>query len=163
MSPHEFSPTALNGSIGYFFILILMILIAMTVFCIQYTHQLGVVLALPFGFLFCSMLVIYYRRRQKHRFERAIIHLCKCMNATENVRGINFRLSYLNTEQQVSSHPTYTIEFDDRYNLLHHFSSHQNSSSPIPPAYTSITLSSSPPPMYDLTKPSNTYQPNEKQ
>lgn len=28
------------------------------------------------------------------------------MNATENVRGINFRLSYLTPEQQISIHPS---------------------------------------------------------
>lgn len=35
-----------------------------------------------------------------------MIHLCSCMNATENVRGINFRLTYLTPEQQVSIHPS---------------------------------------------------------
>lgn len=29
-----------------------------------------------------------------------MIHLCSCMNATENVRGINFRLSFLTPDQQ---------------------------------------------------------------
>lgn len=103
-----------------------------------------------------------------------MIHLCSCMNATENVRGINFRLTFLTPEQQISTHPSssyvscdmnlesdyltkcnqaITIEFDDRYNLLHHFSSN------IPPSYsTSITIS---PPLYDVdvAKPSNTYYP----
>ncbi|KAI8369984.1 hypothetical protein BD560DRAFT_329849 [Blakeslea trispora] len=101
------------------------------------------------------------RRRQKHRFEDAIIQLCKCMNATENVRGINFRLNYLNTEQNVSAQPTctyaITIEFDDRYNLLHHFN---NSTGAVPPSYVAINIS---PPTYSLAKPSNTYQPSEKQ
>lgn len=37
-----------------------------------------------------------------------MIHLCSCMNATENVRGINFRLTYLTPEQQISIHPSST-------------------------------------------------------
>lgn len=38
--------------------------------------------------------------------------LCSCMNATENVRGINFKLSYLTPDQKVSNEPTsiYVIE-----------------------------------------------------
>lgn len=35
-----------------------------------------------------------------------MIHLCSCMNATENVRGINFRLTFLTPEQQISTHPS---------------------------------------------------------
>ncbi|KAI8994489.1 hypothetical protein BDB01DRAFT_714892 [Pilobolus umbonatus] len=92
-----------------------------------------------------------------------MIHLCSCMNATENVRGINFRLTYLTPEQQVSAEPssTYaiTIEFDDRYNLLHHFSNTRRQPLlPPPPLYTS-------PPSYqlnDLQKPSHYYNPTEK-
>ncbi|KAI8348847.1 hypothetical protein EDC96DRAFT_520510 [Choanephora cucurbitarum] len=176
MTPHEFAstintfnaaawhyppPSPIHRSTSVLFLLLGLLLIATTAFLIQQTHRVSTVLALPLFFLLCSMAFILYRRRQKQRFEDAIIQLCKCMNATENVRGINFRLSYLNAEQNISAQPTYsyaiTIEFDDRYNLLHHFT---NATGTVPPSYASINIS---PPTYSLTKPSNTYQPSEKQ
>ncbi|KAI8637300.1 hypothetical protein BD408DRAFT_375370, partial [Parasitella parasitica] len=67
---------------------------------------MGFMLALPFTFLFTSMVLVYYRKRQKSKFESAMVHLCSCMNATENVRGINFRLTVLTPEQQISVHPS---------------------------------------------------------
>ncbi|CAO0793732.1 unnamed protein product [Mucor circinelloides] len=172
MSPHEFTatintfntaawhyppPSPFTGSINCYLICLAALILTAVIAAIHHTHQIGFILALPFTFLFISMIVIYYRKKQKCKFESAMIHLCSCMNATENVRGINFRLTYLTPEQQISTHPSssyaITIEFDDRYNLLHHFSS------TIPPSYsTSITIS---PPLYDVdvAKPSNTYYP----
>ncbi|KAI8875754.1 hypothetical protein K501DRAFT_201950 [Backusella circina FSU 941] len=79
-------------------------------------------------------------------------HLCSCMNATENVRGINFRLTFPEPSIYASA---ITIEFDNRYNLLHHFSS---TSITIPPSYPS-------PPPYAAagpTRPTHAYYPNEK-
>ncbi|KAI9267363.1 hypothetical protein BY458DRAFT_437344, partial [Sporodiniella umbellata] len=47
--------------------------------------------------------------------------LCSCLNATENVRGINFKLNFLTSDHHISTSPTpvyaVTIEFDERYNL----------------------------------------------
>ncbi|KAI8062010.1 hypothetical protein BDF21DRAFT_347671 [Thamnidium elegans] len=108
------------------------------------------------------MIIVYWRRRKMIRFESAMIHLCSCMNATENVRGINFRLNYLTPEQQVSIHPSSIYaKFDDRYNLLHHFSNSAISNRNQLPSYQSTCITISPP-MYEIDKPTSTYYPNEK-
>ncbi|KAI7886865.1 uncharacterized protein EV154DRAFT_521021 [Mucor mucedo] len=179
MSPHEFTATINTfntaawhypppsrigtGSLNYYLFCLSTIVLVAVITAIHYTHQIGLILVLPFSFLLFSLIVIYWRRRKMNRFESAMIHLCSCMNATENVRGINFRLTYLTPEQQISIHPSssyaITIEFDDRYNLLHHFSSSNRQQQP--PAYnsTSITIS---PPLYEIDKPSNIYQSSLK-
>ncbi|EIE87925.1 hypothetical protein RO3G_12636 [Rhizopus delemar RA 99-880] len=80
-----------------------------------------------------------------------MLKLCCCMNATENVRGINFKLTYLTPEQVLSTQPTsiyaITIEFDNRYNLLHYISTDTS-----PPPYS---------PFSTLQLPSNVYYPNQ--
>ncbi|KAI9271541.1 hypothetical protein BDA99DRAFT_433720, partial [Phascolomyces articulosus] len=112
-----------------------------------------------------------------------ILHLCSCMNATENVRGINFRLTKVSPEQQQQYLASIVIEFDDRYNLLHHFAApapgQQNttSSSRIhgpnalppyrpslidPPTYRQSQQLVSSSPDHRLQFPSNTYHLNEK-
>ncbi|RCH89028.1 hypothetical protein CU097_011199 [Rhizopus azygosporus] len=118
---------------------------------IRYTQHVEVVLVLPISFLCITVLLIIWRRRRNIKFEKEMTRLCSCMNATENVRGINFKLSYLTPDQKVSNEPTsiyaITIEFDDRYNLLHQIS-RSNSS---PPAYSSLQI------------PVNIYCPNQSQ
>ncbi|ORZ12351.1 hypothetical protein BCR42DRAFT_420457 [Absidia repens] len=94
------------------------------------------------------------------------------MNATENVRGINFRFSKLTAEYIASSGAHFkntanyaiTIEFDERYNLLHHFASPSSNSYMIDntPAYK---VANCPPPSYSAASPKipqNSYQPSEK-
>lgn len=184
MSPHEFTATINtfntaawhypppkplgSNSLNYYTVALFTIILFGVITAIHYTHRMGLILVLPFSFLTISMAIIYWRRKQMKKFESAMIHLCSCMNATENVRGINFRLSYLTPEQQISIHPSsnyaITIEFDDRYNLLHHFSSssHHRSRQQPPAYHSTITIS---PPLYEVegpTKPTNTYYPNEK-
>lgn len=83
MSPHEFTATINtfntaawhypppnpmgSGSLNYYlFCLSSMILVAVII-SIHYTHQIGLVLVLPFSFLFCSMILVYWRKRQMSR------------------------------------------------------------------------------------------------
>lgn len=142
MSPHEFTATINTfntaawhypppsrigtGSLNYYLFCLSTIVLVAVITAIHYTHQIGLILVLPFSFLLFSLIVIYWRRRKMNRvnvtvyskllntnfkstfkqFESAMIHLCSCMNATENVRGINFRLTYLTPEQQISIHPS---------------------------------------------------------
>ncbi|KAI9480315.1 MAG: hypothetical protein EXX96DRAFT_537599 [Benjaminiella poitrasii] len=184
MSPHEFaatintfntaawrySPPAPYGTTVYYAIFICLTTItfisAMTV--VHRTHQMEFIFIVPFSLLVLSMFIMYYRQRQRQKFESVITHLCSCMNAIENVRGINFRLTYLTPEQQNLTKRSFsyaiTIEFDDRYNLLHHFFNNTTPSSILPSYSTCISIS---PPLHDvadsdLTKPSNAYYPTEK-
>ncbi|ORY91289.1 hypothetical protein BCR43DRAFT_508731 [Syncephalastrum racemosum] len=156
-------------------------------------------LVMPVSFLFLSAVLLSWRRRMKRKFETSVLHLCACMNATENVRGINFRLSRVAPEQvgtpSSSLSPTapppssasysITIEFDDRYNLLHHFAipsdgTQRPSSNAMKQPYTfsggvahpatptsppSYRVSANLPPSYSHTNlefPTNVYHPNEK-
>lgn len=142
MSPHEFTatintfntaawhyppPNPSEGSVTFYICLFVICLLIGATTTIYRTQQQGfVLLALPFVFLVCSGMVMYYRKRQRRRvgiywdylsylrqlhtnfykFESAMVHLCACMNATENVRGINFRLTFLTPERQISTRPT---------------------------------------------------------
>ncbi|KAI8062125.1 hypothetical protein BC940DRAFT_349804 [Gongronella butleri] len=138
--------------------LVILIVIA----SIHYTHHLSLILIIPSTFLLLTTTILAWRRRLKKRFERAMLDLCSCMNATENVRGINVRF----TKFAPGNHPSFvgnqkppnyaiTIEFDERYNLLHHFTT--GPVHPLPP-YKLGTL----PPSYTATMlptlPENTYQ-----
>ncbi|KAI9315660.1 hypothetical protein BX666DRAFT_1957863 [Dichotomocladium elegans] len=145
---------------------------------IHYTHHVYLLLVIPISFLTFSLVIISWRRRLKQQFEASILHLCACMNATENVRGINFRLvKYTAPEQHLPPLPpsdySIVIEFDDRYNLLHHFSAPHPVNDTLsttndvilnPPTYRTSLLN---PPTYrqsqaELPFPSNAYHPDEK-
>ncbi|KAG2234868.1 hypothetical protein INT48_000531 [Thamnidium elegans] len=156
MSPHEFTATINtfntaawhypppnrmgSGSLNYYLFCLSSVILVAVIIAIHYTHQIGFVLVLPFSFLAVSMIIVYWRRRKMIRFESAMIHLCSCMNATENA---------------------ITIEFDDRYNLLHHFSNSAIANRNQLPSYQSTCITISPP-MYEIDKPTSTYYPNEK-
>ncbi|KAI7902116.1 uncharacterized protein BX663DRAFT_543587 [Cokeromyces recurvatus] len=183
MSPREFTttintfntaawryppPVSIGSSISHtvFVCLIIVIFISLMTI-IRQTNQMELIWIPPFSLLAIIIIIIYYRHRQRFKFESAITHLCSCMNAIENVRGINFRLTLLTTEQKCltpqSISYAITIEFDERYNLLHHFFNTITSSSILPSYSTSISISS-PETITDdiLTKPSSAYNPNEK-
>ncbi|KAJ8657851.1 hypothetical protein O0I10_006379 [Lichtheimia ornata] len=177
---------------------------------IYYTHHIALLLGIPFSFVALSSILVAWRRRLKVQFESAILHLCACMNATENIRGINYRLckapppspsppDYLPQQQQQHSPHGITppppppphlavqsiygivIEFDDRYNLLHHFAisaqgvgnngvTMMNSSSSngggLPPYRPSLVVVADPPTYRQsqagLPLPSHAYHPDEK-
>ncbi|KAI8086558.1 uncharacterized protein BX664DRAFT_360082 [Halteromyces radiatus] len=162
VAQHNPPPPSLSSGTSTALIASFSTLIILTVIgSIHYTHHLYFILVIPFTLISFSCILMGWRRRLKKKFEHAIIHLCSCMNATENVRGINFRLSKLSpgsnssTHYQKSAYYAITIEFDERYNLLHHFSTMNGSnykSICSPPAYSQ----SSP------TIPQTSYQPNEK-
>ncbi|KAI8381468.1 uncharacterized protein BYT42DRAFT_566631 [Radiomyces spectabilis] len=161
-------------------------MISAVIVAMRYQQPMPLVMSLPLLLLLLSVTIVAWRRRQKAKFECAILHLCSCMNATENVRGINYRLSKLPPEQCVSlpmsvpqtltrSGYSYaiTIEFDDRYNLLHHFANNSNNNHPLKgfqpsnhllPSYS---LPSTSPPSYPQSHvypqwPAHAYQPDEK-
>lgn len=82
MSPHEFTatintfntaawhyppPTSFTGSINYYLICLATLILAAVIVAIHRTHQIGFLLTLPFTFLFTSIIVIYYRKRQKSK------------------------------------------------------------------------------------------------
>lgn len=82
MSAHEFAatintfniaawhyppPSPISGAM-YFYLLCLSTLLVTTIFvAIHHTHQMGLMLALPFSFLIISMTIIYYRRKQREK------------------------------------------------------------------------------------------------
>ncbi|KAI8149718.1 hypothetical protein BJV82DRAFT_589035 [Fennellomyces sp. T-0311] len=183
---HPPPPSLSSGRIAFVISCIATSVLCAIVLAIHYTHHMAMMLAIPFSFLTLSIVLITWRRRLKSQFEAAILHLCACMNATENVRGINFRLAKVspdNTQQSMAYTPhsspassvySIVIEFDDRYNLLHHFAAPPGSqqqqrihgSAALPPYRPSLID----PPTYrqsqqqpdNLQFPSSTYQPNEK-
>jgi len=69
----------------------------------------------------------YWAKVQRNKFEAGIIDICERINATENIRGINYRLSkelYLSEDkiepEKLRNKKTdygIVIEFDDRFNI----------------------------------------------
>lgn len=82
MSPHEFTatistfntaawhyppPIAVGSStsgVNYYLVCLSFIILIGVITAIHYTHQIGMILLLPFSFLVFSMILIYWRRRQ---------------------------------------------------------------------------------------------------
>lgn len=83
MSPHEFAATINTfntaawhypppkpmgvSSLNYYLVCLSIILLFAVVMAIHHTHQIGLILVIPFTFLFGSMVVIYWKRRQMKR------------------------------------------------------------------------------------------------
>ncbi|CEP09220.1 hypothetical protein [Parasitella parasitica] len=98
----------------------------------QYTFDLqGYVVILPFFMLLTTLLFIWRHRVLRQRFELGILNICNRVNATENIRGINYRFSkngsdlnditkQINVANNTNMKTIYSIvlEFDDRYNAL---------------------------------------------
>ncbi|KAG2223804.1 hypothetical protein INT45_001938 [Circinella minor] len=194
---HPPPPSFSSGRAAFLILCLSASILCAIILGIHYTRHIAMLLAVPSSFLALSIILIAWRRRLMLQFEAAILHLCSCMNATENVRGINFRLAKVSPDHQnlASSTPTLrsspvtssvysiVVEFDDRYNLLHHFAASPNSgqqtslstrihgANTLPPYRSSLIE----PPTYrqsqqqlqsqsnnDVQFPSNTYHPNEK-
>ncbi|KAG1465561.1 hypothetical protein G6F46_001719 [Rhizopus delemar] len=143
-----FVPVVINPYVACFTFVVLIGLMG-TMHYLQHTEM---IIILPILFLCASMMLIAWRRQKQIKFEKEMTRLCSCMNATENVRGISFKLNYLTSEQNISTKPTpiyaITIVFDDRYNLLHHLSRADAS----PPPYSST---------FSVQMPVNIYCPNQ--
>ncbi|CAO3654095.1 unnamed protein product [Mucor fragilis] len=86
---------------------------------------------LPFFMLLTTLLVIWRQRAVRQRFELGILSVCNRINATENIRGINYRfskngsdLSDITKQTKVMNNAnmktvySIVLEFDDRYNAL---------------------------------------------
>ncbi|KAG2234202.1 hypothetical protein BDF21DRAFT_373834 [Thamnidium elegans] len=86
---------------------------------------------LPFFMILTTLLFIWRHRVLRQRFELSILSICNRINATENIRGINYRfskngsdLSDLSKQVTMVSNSnlktvySILIEFDDRYNAL---------------------------------------------
>ncbi|KAI9363816.1 hypothetical protein BD770DRAFT_315001 [Pilaira anomala] len=86
---------------------------------------------LPFLMILTTLLFVWRHRVLRQRFELSILSICNRINATENIRGINYRfskngsdLSDLSKQVHIISNSSLKtvysilIEFDDRYNAL---------------------------------------------
>ncbi|KAK4514716.1 uncharacterized protein ATC70_002318 [Mucor velutinosus] len=86
---------------------------------------------LPFFMLLTTLLVVWRHRVLRQRFELGILCVCNRINATENIRGINYRFSkngsdlndiakQIKVTDNANMKTVYSIvlEFDDRYNAL---------------------------------------------
>jgi hypothetical protein len=83
MSPHEFTATINTfntaawhypppnrigtGSLNYYLFCLSTIVLVAVITAIHYTHQIGLILVLPFSFLLFSLIIIYWRRRKMNR------------------------------------------------------------------------------------------------
>lgn len=83
MSPHEFTATINTfntaawhypppnrigtGSLNYYLFCLSSIVLVAVITAIHYTHQIGLILVLPFSFLLFSLVIIYWRRRKMNR------------------------------------------------------------------------------------------------
>ncbi|CEI99499.1 hypothetical protein RMCBS344292_13588 [Rhizopus microsporus] len=98
-------------------------------------------ITLPFFMVLTTLLFIWRHRVMRERFERSIIDVCNRINATENIRGINYRFNkngsdlndvtkqmYIHAGTGLKPHYSIVIEFDDRYNALssHQFNRHSS-------------------------------------
>ncbi|KAL1934946.1 hypothetical protein VTP01DRAFT_4086 [Rhizomucor pusillus] len=84
-------PPLSSGRLLLFVFCICSCLLSATLLAMHYTHHGSLILAAPLLILFLLVAIHGWRRKLKAKFERSILHMCSCMNATENVRGINFR------------------------------------------------------------------------
>ncbi|KAL7315824.1 hypothetical protein PS15m_004995 [Mucor circinelloides] len=86
---------------------------------------------LPLFMLLTTLLFIWRHRVLRQRFELGILSVCNRINATENIRGINYRFSkngsdlnditkQIKVTNNANMKTVYSIvlEFDDRYNAL---------------------------------------------
>ncbi|KAG1470926.1 hypothetical protein G6F56_002408 [Rhizopus delemar] len=87
-------------------------------------HHPYVLFGLPLFMTLTLFSLVWFNKRRAIRFEDKIIETCTRLNATENIRGISFRLTKdgMDINRPASScyaaHYTLTIELDDRFNAL---------------------------------------------
>lgn len=86
-----------------------------------------ILVALPAFIIISSFLMAWLHRSRRTKFEENILEICSRLNATENIRGINFRFNKNGldvTPQRIQSLSGFKsvyaidIEFDDRFNAL---------------------------------------------
>ncbi|KAI8882710.1 hypothetical protein K501DRAFT_151501, partial [Backusella circina FSU 941] len=86
-----------------------------------------ILVTLPVFLLMSSFLTVWLYRARRTKFEENLTEICSRVNATENIRGINFRFTKNGVD--VSAHKSrqsqgfrsiyaIVIELDDRYNAL---------------------------------------------
>ncbi|KAJ8655448.1 hypothetical protein O0I10_008942 [Lichtheimia ornata] len=108
-----------------------------------------VLLIIPAIILLSTIAWIWRYRYLQRTFQCSLVELCSRVNATENIRGINYRLTKHGNDvlqpqgerpYGLFRHSTYAlvIEFDDRYRALQHL--HH------PPASTVVPMYYTPPP-----------------
>ncbi|KAI8882318.1 hypothetical protein K501DRAFT_187079 [Backusella circina FSU 941] len=96
-----------------------------------YTRSSYGLVVLPFFMILTTVLFVWRHRVLRRRFEKTVVNICNRVNATENIRGINYRFSKngsdladVSKQIQISSNASFkaiyclVIEFDDRYNAL---------------------------------------------
>ncbi|KAI9279603.1 hypothetical protein BY458DRAFT_553727 [Sporodiniella umbellata] len=87
-------------------------------------HISYLLLGLPLFMISTLFSLVWYNKKQIAKFEDKIIETCTRLNATENIRGIHFKL--MKDGLDVKSSPsscyisryTLVIELDDRFNAL---------------------------------------------
>ncbi|KAI8375572.1 hypothetical protein BD560DRAFT_482502 [Blakeslea trispora] len=91
----------------------------------SYSNDTTKYVSLPFFITFITIFFVWRYRTLRHRFEYIVMDTCNLINATENIRGIHFRLSKTNPNEskhvcRLFSNTNYSIvlDFDDRYNIL---------------------------------------------
>ena len=98
MSPHEFAATINTfntaawhypppkpigvSSVNYYLVCLFTLILFAVVISIHYTHHIVLILVLPFSFLFISMVVIYWKRKQIKKVEKAIDMQYTCNRLT---------------------------------------------------------------------------------
>jgi c-di-AMP phosphodiesterase-like protein len=93
MTPHEFSATMNTfntaawhypppkpigtGSLNYYLLCLSCVILISIIIAIHYTHQIALILLLPFSFLVFSTMIIYWRRRKMSRVCCNVIFVVK--------------------------------------------------------------------------------------
>ncbi|KAI8137685.1 hypothetical protein BJV82DRAFT_524881 [Fennellomyces sp. T-0311] len=113
----------------------LWLLIAVAVYSLRISlDAMYTLIAIPILMLLVTSVFLWRHRYIRCKFEQAVVDACGTINATENIRGINYRFSKNGTDitpthqysyfpksiRALCSKPLYVIviEFDDRYNAL---------------------------------------------
>lgn len=115
------------GMSGLFILFGLWLLTAagMAVACL-YTQTVALLMVIPAVFLASGAAYWLLTKVKRNRFEFGMIDICERINATENIRGINYRFSKdgsdVADESGGSKKPlkhnyAVVIEFDDRFNI----------------------------------------------
>ncbi|CAO3615859.1 unnamed protein product [Mucor fragilis] len=86
-----------------------------------------ILVALPAFIIISSLFMVWLHRSRRTKFEKNILEICCRLNATENIRGINFRFVKngldvtpyrIQSLSGLKASYAIDIEFDDRFNAL---------------------------------------------
>ncbi|ORE04110.1 hypothetical protein BCV72DRAFT_20515 [Rhizopus microsporus var. microsporus] len=116
-------------------------MVAFTVFYYVWIkfHASYILLGLPVFMLLTSFILAWISKRRMIKFENEVLQVCSRLNATENIRGINFRFTRDGldiTHCRYFYKPNYAIdiEMDERFTALNQF--HQSNISVPTTAFT---------------------------